>query len=301
MRLTPFRIATLALAVGMFAAPGCVVVNASGSAESEDAWPGAGVRKTLTVEVAHADNTPLKASTENGSIEIVRGTGAVVEITAEIRARTQQRLDATGLRAERAAGGELRVWLQWPEGKRENNEGASLTIRLPNAAAVTAETSNGKVTIEGVGAQANVITSNAAVQVAQIPGPVDIRTSNGSVEIDTISGDARVKTSNARILARGVKGKADLTTSNGSVELSVDDSAAAPFSVSTSNASVRVDLAAGFNGEVSASTSNGSIRFSDPRGEEKTSKGSQTRTFGAGGEKSRVSTSNGSVTVQVRG
>lgn len=244
-------------------------------------WSPANFKKTVAAEAAHLDGSALQVETANGNIDIERGQDTQVYVSANIRATTQERLDAVSLRAERQADNCLRVWLDWPDGKLKNNEGASLTIRVPGASAIRAESSNGRIRVNGVGHSA------------------DLRTANGSIDVDAIAGDVRLHTSNGRIAARGVKGKADLQTSNGSINLSLDATASLPFQASTQNGPVSVDVGAAFQGEIRASTSNGSIRMHDGKSET-TAQQSLSRIIGAGGERSCISTSNGSVSVRVR-
>lgn len=244
-------------------------------------WSPAKFKKTVTAEAAHLDGSALHVETANGSIDIARGQGPSVEVSANVRATTQERLDAVALRTERQPDSSLRIWLEWPSGKLESNEGASLTVRVPTAAAIHAESSNGRIRVTGAGSSA------------------DLRTANGAIELDAIDGDVRARTSNGRIAAHGVKGKAELVTSNGSIELSLDATAASPFQASTQNGSVSVDVGTAFRGEISASTSNGSIRIHDGK-TETSAKHLLSRNIGTGGEKSHISTSNGSVSVRVR-
>lgn len=294
--LMPRRLVPAAFAALCFALPGCVIVNGSETANMrEDSWGGSTVKRNATLEIAHAAGSPVSVESGNGSIEVIRGGGPQVEVSAEIRAKDDARLGQVVLRAERSSG-ELKVWVDWPGGKRLSNEGASLTVRVPDASAVKAETSNGAVRVEDVGTSADLRTSNGAVRAMRVAGPVEARASNGKIVIEDAAGDAKARTSNGAIDVRGVRGRADLESSNGSIEIRVPEGGG-PFRAVTSNASVSVELPASFAGEISASTSNGSVRFDDGKGEVR-SRDSLTRVIGAGGEKSRVSTSNGSVTIR---
>lgn len=293
----PTRYVPAAFAALCFALPGCVIVNGADAASMrEDSWGGSTVKRDASLEIAHSPGSPLRVETGNGTIEVIKGGGSQVEVSAEIRARNDERLDRVVIRAERA-GGELKVWVEWPEGKRLSNEGASLTVRVPDASAVKAETSNGSVSVDDVGTSADLRATNGRVSALRVAGPVDARTSNAKIVIEDAAGDVRARTTNGSIDVRGAKGRADLESSNGSIELRVADGGG-PFRVSTSNASVSVDLPSSFGGEVAASTSNGSVSLDDGKDNVR-SRASLTRVIGAGGETSRVSTSNGSVTIRV--
>lgn len=299
MLVRPF-VAVLGAAVLTAASTGCIVVNAADSGNmSEDSGSSASGRKeTRTLSIAHAANMPLAVATQNGSVEISRWEGANVSVTAEVRAKTEDRLAATTVRAERDAAGTLSLSVIWPDGKRLNNEGVSFTVRIPDASQVDVNTSNGRIRVEGVGEAAVLQTSNAAISARDIRRDLKANTSNGGVTAENIGGDVTAQTSNASIVIRDVAGKVDATTSNGKIDARLAQGSTGPFRLVTSNGSISAEAGSAFAGEVSASTSNGSIRFDDGTTTKKAGTSFST-TIGSGGAKSTARTSNGSVDIRI--
>jgi DUF4097 and DUF4098 domain-containing protein YvlB len=232
-------------------------------------------------------SSPLAVETENGAIRVAAGgEGTEVTVVARLRAYTEERLAATRVVAERVEDDTLAVRVEWPEGGREDNEGCSFDITLPDVRGVRLKTSNGTLSLAGATGSAGLETSNGGVTVRGHDGDVDITTSNGAVT------------------AEGLTGAAAIGTSNGSIKLGLAPAGAGPVSLRTSNGAVRLDVGSAFAGELSIETSNGSIRV--PRGGpgvevRQHDDGSAKLSFGARGKPSRIRTSNGSVTVTRRG
>jgi DUF4097 and DUF4098 domain-containing protein YvlB len=109
---------------------------------------------------------------------------------------------------------------------------------------------------------------------------VEIKSANGRLELHGIEASGTLHTSNGRIVVGGAKGEYDAETSNGRIELRAVEGSGA---LRTSNGKITMDSV---KGEFSAATSNGSISF----------EGEMTP-----GGKNRLTTTNGSVTVKLRG
>lgn len=234
---------------------------------------------TKTAAVSHVASKGLRAVTSNGAIRVVQGTGAEVTITAKIAAMTQARLDGAAIVAQRNESGELSISVSWPDGKPQAGEQASFDIAVPDVSAITLNTSNGAVEVEGLGGDADLSTSNGKIIAKGFAGAVSASTSNGSVTLTGVS-NAKVKTSNGSVkveLAPGAEGPADIQSSNGSIELMVGS---------------------GFAGEVTCATSNGRVTNSaGGKAVGSASKNKGTFLFGEGGKASSLRTSNGSITV----
>lgn len=253
--------------------------------------------RTDTLSQPHQSGAALDVQVANGSIEVSRG-GEAVSIEAKIRAMTQERLDATHMVATRESDGTLNIRIDWPDGGRKGNEGCSLAIELPDAAEIELVTSNGSVTVDGVGTGATLRTSNGAIRVARVSGKVEARTSNGRVEISDVSGKVHAESSNGAIELARIGGAVDATTSNGDVKVGLNDECAGPLAVHTSNGSVRVEVGTGFRGALSVGTSNGRVHAQELSDAELVNVGKTSATVRFSGEgSSRISTSNGSVTV----
>lgn len=215
------------------------------------------------LSVPHVADSPIDVETANGSITVTKADRKDVQIEATVRATTQERADAVKVTAERD-GDSLRVRVTWPDGAREPNEGCNITIAVPDARGVALRSSNGRLTVAGLG------------------GPADLRTSNGRINVKGHAGRVTAESSNGRITVGGrVTGPVELTTSNGAVEL---------------------ELGSEFRGKLSLRTSNGSVKVSD-LGEATLERSGRSRAvinFGDGPD-SRVKTSNGSIRVSAGG
>lgn len=278
---------------------GCIIVN---DGHDHDDWSGSSrvVKETRRFEIAHQPATPMYVRTENGSIEVdAAPQSASVVVTAIVRAKTEERLANTKVIAERDAEGAVRVSVAWPDDKRLSNEGCSFEIVTPDARGVDLDTSNGSVRIAGLSGGANLVSSNGKITIASHQGDVTARTSNGNIDAERISGSLNGRTSNGGIGARDIGGAVDLDTSNGSVDVRLADSSSGPVRVDSSNGGVDVECGKGFSGSVVMSTSNASTRFRDGSGRVIRGKDRLEASVGAGGPRSTISTSNGSIEVRV--
>lgn len=255
-------------------------------------------------------DAPLRAGvdvrTANGRVEI-GADPAVSEATviARLRARSHERLDDTQVRAAYEEG-VLFVDVQWPDGRRRGNEGASFEITVPGAEGVAVDTGNGRITLRDTRGLADLHTSNGRVTLIGHEGEAQIRTSNGRIEIDGYLTDIDAQTSNGRIRVAGAAGQTRVRTSNGSVGVALTDDNPGPVYARSSNGSITLDLGPAFAGRLRLDTSNGRVRVegepmarihSISRSEAEFTIGEE----GEGGEESVADTSNGSVTVRFRG
>lgn len=254
------------------------------------------------MKVAHIPNTSLDLVTANGSIKAMHEDRADVAVEVELYGYDSERLDFATVHADRMGDRSLRVWVDWPGGKRQKGEGAKIEIYLPGANGVQAKTTNGAVTIGGLGGEARVQTSNGAVQVSNHLGNMDLSTSNGSIRVDDSNGDIQFNTSNGRILISNATGVVEGDTSNGNLYVSTADDASGPIRIRTSNGRVELDLGYGYEGILRISTSNGKIKtdgLHDARLIQSSNNALELQ-MGESDEISAVRTSNGSVRVHGR-
>ncbi len=254
--------------------------------------------RTVTISKTHVEAAPIRAQVSNGSIEVKVGNTDEVQITAKIKALTQDRLDRTMLIVTRTGDQTLDISVQWPDGKRKGNEGCSLTITLPDAGVIALKTSNGRLTVTGVGTDLDLQTSNGRIVASDIPGNIYGRTSNGRVTLTNIGGEIDVDTSNGKLIFTNVTGPIKADTSNGSVQIRLTEAATGPIDISTSNGSATIAVGSRFQGKLQLSTSNGRIKVDEHTNAKSMTinKSSASINFGGNGS-SRVRTSNGSITV----
>jgi hypothetical protein len=254
------------------------------------------------VEAAYSAPAAVDVETENGSVDLFKGSAAGVLIDATIKARSQERADATEVVTQRGPDGTLLIRVVWAEGKRYSNEGCSMRISLPGAEGVRVKTGNGAVACTDLSGPAEIDTSNGRVEVTRHAGNVRAETSNGRVVIEAVAGDVKATSSNGGIDIRGARGRVEADTSNGAVSISLDASGTGPVRAETSNGSIDLVVGPSFVGRVDVDTSNGSIRADvDGVSLRNLSKTHGELVFGQSGEESRLSTSNGSITVRSGG
>lgn len=229
--------------------------------------------------------SPLVVETVNGKVTVERAAVDETEVTAVVRARSQERLEATQIVAEKE-GDALRLSVVWPAPGRMNSEGCSFEVRVPTAEGVVVRTSNGSILIEGLAGKADLRTSNGSIRVHDHAGPVLARTSNGSV------------------VAQNVGGPVDVDSSNGSMTVSLAPENPGPIRATTSNGSIAVSLSPAFAGELAASTSNGRVRLTGGQATlVSADRNSLTLRFGdqsGAVQRSVLDTSNGSIRIVVR-
>lgn len=261
-------------------------------------------RETRVVVIP--DPAPVAAvdvRTGNGAVDIStapRETQAT--IVATIRARTRERLEQASVLAD-YEGDTLRVRVEWPEGRRKSNEGASFDIEVPGASDVTVETGNGRIALAGARGRADLRTSNGRIVVSRHEGPVVADTSNGRVEVSGDLHDVRVDSSNGDIVVAGAAGPVHARTSNGSIAVELTDDNPGPLEARSSNGAIRLDLGPAFQGRLTLDTSNGRVRLENaPLARiHSISRSRAELTLGDGAQRSIADTSNGRVTVNFRG
>lgn len=275
LKTLAFRsIAVAGLAAGM---TGCVIV---------DSRLESGTRLLSTA----AEDTPaFEVRTANGSVVIEQAEISEIQVKAEIKARTFERLDATSIVIDKQYGPDgpvIAVYPLWPDGGRKNNEACSFVILTPSAYGASVDTSNGSVKLIG------------------LAGRADVDTSNGSITITDHDGSLWAESSNGRITVDGISGPVDATSSNGRMEITLDADNPGPVDLSTSNGRVELTVGSSFEGGLRLSTSNGSIdleQLIDRNGGirlTKLGKRSAEISLGDSDQLSTIRTSNGSITVR---
>jgi hypothetical protein len=238
------------------------------------------------LSVPHVSGSALRVETANGGVSVRRGdpgsTG--VEITAKIRAASEERLAAFAVQADRGADGALVIGPGWPEGKQKSRESCRFEITVPDG-------------VVGV----TIKSSNGAIEIGGLAGEAALSTSNGTITVDSHAGRLTASTSNGRIEATGIDGAVTARSSNGTVEVTLSPTSAGPVEIATSNGSVELGLGPAFTGTLTLKTSNGRIDTSAATGAQVTESGRHHTqlTFGDNpASASSISTSNGSVTVR---
>jgi hypothetical protein len=230
-----------------------------------------------TQSVAHVEGSAISVTAGNGSVNVKRRGEKDVQITAKIRATTQERLDGVKIHATRDAGGVLQVKAEWPGGKSQSGEGVSFVIETPGQVGVT------------------VTTSNGSIELADQAGAATLKTSNGSITVASHGGAVVAETSNGAVKVGGVAGAVTIVTSNGAVDATLPDENPGPANITTSNGSISLSVGPKFAGTVTGKTSNGRVSMPGAPANAK----SASVKLGEGPE-STLKSSNGSITFEQR-
>ena len=258
--------------------------------------------ETRTMLVPHVAGSPLSIGSVNGSIEALSTDREDVSIEVMLRSPDLERLQLAEVRVRRENDDTLHIWVDWPGGKRLNNEGASVSVNLPDAHDVKAQSSNGSITIAGLSGEADLQTTNGTITVDTFDGNVYGKTSNGKLIADKVSGDIEMYSTNGRIMISDAFGSVRAETSNGSAVISTMPGNVGPIRVRTSNGPITLNLGEGLEGILKCETSNGRVTVTDlpdARLIESSNRRVELR-LGESDEISALRTSNGSVRVQSR-
>lgn len=223
----------------------------------------------------------LKASQQvwirntNGPVDVVAGTGEMLEVLAEKSWRHSEP-DQVELVAVPGEAG-VTICALWPAreracadggvyklgGVRKNDIAVRFTVKLPRGVRLNVATVNGELSIEGAGAAVEAKTVNGRIVVHTAVGPVRAATKNGSVEAT---------------LDAWSSGNVELETINGSVTAVLPPKLNAVLDAETFNGRVETEFPLQMTGKIS------------PR---------QVRgTIGTGGLRLKLNTINGSITIR---
>ena len=243
------------------------------------------VEGRMTSSVPMTDAPRVHVRSINGGIRVIRTDEPTMSVEAKVRARNTDRLDAVRIVTERGDDGSYDISLAWPDDERLNNEGADLSITLPDASELRLESSNGAFNIEGFDAAVFARTSLGSIRVIGPARSVDVVTSNGTINIEGATGD---------VLAR---------SSNGWIRVTLDPESPGPVEATTSNGSITLGAGPSFDSEIEMWTSRGSLRVDGfesigPPSFLESRRNYMRLGFGDATHKSTLRTTNGNVTVR---
>lgn len=258
--------------------------------------------KTNTLTVAHVTGSALAVELNNGSITARAQDRQDIEIIGVLRMQSQERLEAVSIVTSRDESDRLTVKVAWPENRRLNNEGCSINLAIPDADGIDFQSSNGRIEISGLSGEARLRTSNGRIIVDEHHGDLHAHTSNGRIRIQGTAGVIDAQSSNGRIEVVDAQHSVTARTSNGSMDISFAEAATGPVEARSSNGSISLTLGSGFQGALKANTSNGRL---DPGNFPEATTVSSGKhhvqlQFGDSDNTSKVSTSNGPITIRER-
>src|SRR3954462_6871179 len=174
----------------------------------------------------------------NGSVDFVPSPDNMVHLLAEKRSNGRE-MDDIHFEVVQA-GGNVTICAIWNDNSRcedggmdqirhnernENHSSVRFTVQVPRTVRVGANSVNGAVSVQDVGAEVRANTVNGGVRVRNAAGPVRANTVNGGVDVNTSAGPVTAETVNGNVDARmaTLQGDEDMDfkTVNGSVSIYV--------------------------------------------------------------------------------
>ncbi|MCC5892789.1 DUF4097 family beta strand repeat-containing protein [Exiguobacterium sp.] len=254
---------------------------------------------SINVLQAHVQVVPSHDGFAYATLETERDHGVTMDIvgdTLEIRIESERRFGLSNLFAWAVTKAPV-LHVELPRHAYEQvvikNRLGSCDVRNLEAATVEVESENGTITANVIRAERGSFrSSNGKVSLTSMTGQtLDAQSSNGRVEVLASSVDRLdIQSSNGRLDIQDVNGAIDAKTSNGRIDCVVD-ALEHPVRLKTSNG--RIDLRLKENPSdavIRAKTRNGKVELFGDRANE--------RTFGDGTVEVKLTSSNGSITVE---
>jgi hypothetical protein len=221
----------------------------------------------------------------NGAVRVEATTGNTVEVVAYKRANRRANPDDVRITVEqRPSRGDVVICAIWNERTRCDEDGYSTRGNDRDRNWWDwRDNDRGSVNVEFV---------------VRLPKGVNITASsvNGGIEIDGADGEVVARTVNGGIRARSSRGPVSAHTVNGALDIRTAVLGEGPLDYSTTNGGITLEIPENANLDVELRTVNGGISSDFPL----TVQGRFTRrnvhgTIGRGGQRLRLSTTNGSI------
>ncbi|HEX2643048.1 MAG TPA: DUF4097 family beta strand repeat-containing protein [Thermoanaerobaculia bacterium] len=237
----------------------------------------------------------LELDNTNGGVTVEPWNRNEVQIVAEKKVKAPSDEKARELMdklqiATAPSGGGLRVETRFPKNGNGlfdwmSGNGTSInvnyTIRVPRQARLDLETTNGGLNVKG--------TRGAAA----------LESTNGQVAVQDVEGNLKLETTNGGIHAVDIAGAVEASTTNGGIEVSLRDLPDnSKLDFSTTNGGVTVRLPRDVRLTLDAETTNGRISNDFELDSKRSGKHHLSGDINGGGGLLKVSTTNGSVTIE---
>lgn len=225
------RTTIAACAVGLTFAGGC-----------SSKWHNANERATYAVPITEGSLESVESitiRTRAGDV-LLEPTKGEARVVGKVRATTRERADATTISAN-IVGDTLEISVNWPDGKRKDNEGCDLLVYVPTRNGVTIDTSAGDVFVKGMAGPMHIESSAGNVEVHGHEGDVTVRTSAGDIRFWDIAGTADVKSSAGNVALHGIAAPSQVRTTAGDIYIKFHEDTAATIEAETSVGGIRFD------------------------------------------------------------
>lgn len=254
---------------------------------------------SINVLQAHVKVVPSDDGFAYATLETERDHGVTMDIvgdTLEIRIESERRFGLSNLFSWIVTKAPV-LHVELPRHAYEKvmikNRLGSCNMSNVDATSVDVESENGSITAHTVRAdRASFRSSNGKVSLTSITGQIlDAQSSNGSVEVGASNVDRlEIQSSNGRLDINDVTGAIEGKTSNGRIDC-VIDVIEHPIRLKTNNGRIDMRLKQDpRDAVIRAKTRNGKVELFGDRANE--------RTFGDGAVEVKLTSSNGSITVE---
>ncbi|MCA9272214.1 MAG: DUF4097 family beta strand repeat protein [Phycisphaerales bacterium] len=166
------------------------------------------------VETGQAESVLVQ--TEAGDVELIATDGPAT-VEAHVYAQTEERADATRIRAVVSNEGRLEISIDWPGGERRDSESCDIVARLPRMDGVWVRTGAGEIEVEGMAGEMLVETGAGDIDVDRHDGKVTAVTAAGDIEIEDTTGPISATTRAGDVDLERVRGTIDARTSAGDI------------------------------------------------------------------------------------
>lgn len=178
--------------------------------------PTASILSVTMTDVETSGAESVLVQTEAGDVELI-ATDGPAKVEAHIYAQTEERADATRIRAVVSNDGRLEISIDWPGGERLQNESCDIVARIPRMHGVWIRTGAGEIDVEGMAGEMLIETGAGDVDVDRHEGKVTVITSAGDVEIEDVTGPVSATTKAGDVDLDRVRGTIDARTSAGDI------------------------------------------------------------------------------------
>ncbi len=185
------------------------------------------------------------------------------------------------------------VFFGWSERVRVQSE-----VVLPKECALTAATSDGSITAEGLKGEISLKTSDGDIRLTDAQGRLTAHASDGDILLRSVRGEVESRTSDGHIELSGVLTALNLRTSDGDISARVEPGSqmSGSWKITASDGTIEAALPPEFNADLWLHTSDGEITCGLPLTVEgKTSPHDLRGTLGQGGPLFEIRTSDGDI------
>jgi DUF4097 and DUF4098 domain-containing protein YvlB len=183
-------------------------------------------RESKSFPVSGAPRVTLR--TFDGPVVVRSWDKSEVMYTAVKRAATEEAVRGIGVRAEQN-GSNVTVVAELNKSLANRTEGigdsdnaqVSLEVFLPRSSALSVNTGDGRLSVEGVSGDLDLRTGDGPIEVRDGRGRLSATTGDGRVRVSGFEGDADVKTGDGGITLEGRFGQLSARTGDGSITLAL--------------------------------------------------------------------------------